>query len=367
MTVPLYYEAGSTYRADTCGPLEAAVAAGKVELHALVHGHYPGRRLPRGMLPGVKTIGFWDAPQRQDWGLPWHRNEGLELTWLEYGCLDFAVQHAAFCLQPSDLTITRPWQQHRVGDPHVGPGRLHWMILDVGVRRPHQAWQWPDWSVLTQNAVRELTTCLRQNEQPVWHGTTEIGRCFQRISNAVARDRGGTSVSLLAVLVNALLVHVLEMFRQRHVDLDSRLASSQRTVELFWAELRERPDELAAEWTLDRMARRCGLGATQFIHLTRRLFNMTPGAYLNLCRLEACWQMLAFRPELRIADVAAACGFSSSRYFATRFGRHFHRTPSEVRRSGCLARPDTEANEAARPCDSMPPNAGGGDGRTPGR
>jgi hypothetical protein len=63
MRVPLYHESGATYRADTCGPLDTAVAADKVELQALVHGHYPGRRLPRHALPGVKTIGFWDAQQ----------------------------------------------------------------------------------------------------------------------------------------------------------------------------------------------------------------------------------------------------------------------------------------------------------------
>lgn len=331
MAVPLYHEAGSTYRADTCGPLEAAVAAGKVELQALAHGHYPGRRLPRRGLPGVKTIGFWDAQQGQDWGLDWHRNEGIELTWLERGFLPFALQHATFRLEPNDLTITRPWQQHRVGQPHVGPGRLHWLILDVGVRRPHQPWQWPDWIVLTKSDLGELTTCLRQNEQPVWHSTADVGQCFQRIGAAVTRDRDGTSISLLAALVNELLIHALEMFRQRHLDLDSHLASSQRTVDLFWADLREHLDALAAEWTLDRMAHRCGLGPTQFIHLTKRLFNMTPGHYLNVCRLEAASQMLVSQPDRSIGDVAAACGFSSSRYFATLFGRHFHCTPSDVR------------------------------------
>jgi AraC family L-rhamnose operon regulatory protein RhaS len=337
MRVPLYHESGSTYRADTCRPLEAAVAAGKVELQALVHGHYPGRCLPRQALPGVKTIGFWDAQQGQDWGLDWHRNEGLELTWLERGCVDFALQHAAFRLRPDDLTITRPWQQHRVGDPHVGAGRLHWLILDVGVRRPHQPWTWPGWVVLTKDDVRELTTGLRLNEQPVWPGTAELGQCFQRISGAVARDRNGDSVSLLAALLNELLVHVLGLFRQRHVDLDERLASSQRTVELFWADLREHLEDLASEWTVERMARRCGLGTTHFIHLTKRLFNLTPGHYLNVCRLKAAAELLVSQPDLSIGNVSAACGFSSSRYFATLFGRHFHSTPSDLRRRSSLA------------------------------
>jgi AraC family L-rhamnose operon regulatory protein RhaS len=331
MAIPLYQEDGSTYRADTCGPVRTAVAAGRLEHQALVRGQYPGQRLPRGVLPGVKTVGWWDAGEPQVWGLDWHRNEGIELTWLERGGIGFAVDRTACRLRPDDLTITRPWQLHRVGDPHVGAGRLHWLILDVGVRRQHQPWRWPPWVVLTRPDLHELTNCLRLNEQPVWHATPEVGHCFQRIATAVDADREGSSGSLLAALLNELLVLVLDMFRHRRVTLDESLASSQRTVELFWADVREHQEHLASEWTVGLMARRCGLGVTQFIYLTKRLFNMTPVQYLSVCRLEAAQAMLRSQPAVSVGAVAAACGFASSRYFATLFGRHFHCTPSALR------------------------------------
>jgi AraC family L-rhamnose operon regulatory protein RhaS len=331
MAIPLYQEHGSTYRADTCGPVRTAVVAGQLEHQALVHGQYPGRRLPRGVLSGVKTVGYWDAGEPQDWGLDWHRNEGIEFTWLERGSLGFAVDHATCRLRPDDLTITRPWQLHRVGDPLVGAGRLHWLILDVAVRRPHQPWRWPPWIVLTKHDLHELTNCLRLNEQPVWHATPELGVCFQRIAAAVIRDRDGSSGSLLAALLNELLVLALDMFRHRQVPLDESLASSQRTVELFWADVREHQEHLAAEWTVGLMARRCGLGVTQFIYLTKRLFNMTPVQYLSVCRLESAAALLRAEPTASVAAVAAACGFTSSRYFATLFGRHFRCTPSALR------------------------------------
>lgn len=331
MTIPLYQEAGATYRADACGPVEVAVRAGTLRSVSLVHGHYPGRRLPRHVLPGVKTIGFWDTEESQDWGLPWHRNEGLEVTLLERGSLAFSVEQSAWALRADDLTLTRPWQQHRVGDPHVDAGRLHWLILDVGVRRPHQTWRWPNWLVLTRPDLRELTDFLRYNEQPVWRATTELRHCFQRMAGALERDRECDSASMLAALVNEMFVLLLDMFRHRTVKLDQSLASSQRTVELFWADLREHPEHLAAEWSVRLMASRCGLGVTQFIHLTRRLTNMTPVQYLNVARLENAARILKAQPETKVADVAAACGFTSSRYFATVFGRHFRCRPSAYR------------------------------------
>ena len=288
------------------------------------------------MLPGVKTVGFWDARCAQEWGLDWHRNEGIELTFLERGGADFAVDRHACRLRPGDLTITRPWQRHRVGNPHVSAGRLHWLILDVGVRRPHQPWQWPGWLVLTKKDLRELTNNLRHNERPVWRATPEIRHCFQRIAEAVEHDRAGANVSKLAAYLNELFVLVLDMFRQRPVPLDESLSSTQRTVALFWADLRQQAEHLAEPWTVENMARQCGMGVTHFIHHTKQLTNVTPMQHLNRCRLELAAARLRDVPARSILDIALDCGFSSSQYFATQFRRQWGCTPRAFRHSSAL-------------------------------
>ena len=331
MLIPIYQERGRTYEADTCGPVVHAVEAGQLQHVALARGQYPGRRLARNALPGVKSVGFWDADRVQDWGLDWHRNEGIELTLLESGKLGFAVDGQEFTLEPDDLTFTRPWQKHRVGDPYVGVGRLHCLILDVGVRRPHQTWRWPSWIVLTSADQRELTDILRHNEQPVWRATHEVARGFRRISAAVAADRDGSHVSSLAVHINQLFLSVLEMFRGQEVSLDESLSSARRTVELFWQDVCRNLDHLALEWTVRGMAKRCGMGVTNFIHHSKQLVNMTPIQYLNHCRLTWAARLLKEEPDRSVTDIALACGFASSQYFATLFRRNFSVTPREFR------------------------------------
>ncbi len=332
MPLPIYQEDGTTFRADSCQPLEQAVAGGQIRMESLVHGHYPGRRLPRNLLSGVKTVGYWDADQSQDWGLDWHCNEGLELTFLERGTMGFAVDGQSWRLRPNDLTLTRPWQRHRVGDPLVAAGRLHFLILDVAVRRPHQAWRWPTWLVLTRADLAQLTEMLRHNEQPVWHASQEAGHCFRRIAHAVENDQQGSQVSRLTVYLNELFVLVLDMLRQAQMPLDASLSSSLRTVELFWDDLCQHPDYLGMEWTVTAMARRCGLGLTHFIHHSKQLHNMTPAQYLNFCRLQQAASLLTQRPEMSVTQVAMQCGFSSGQYFATQFHRHFGYTPRDYRR-----------------------------------
>ncbi len=80
----MYRDARNIHRADTCAALVAAVDGAELRLEALTRGTYPGRPLPAGAVPQVKSIGFWDAPYDQRWGLEEHRNEGIEFSLVEF-------------------------------------------------------------------------------------------------------------------------------------------------------------------------------------------------------------------------------------------------------------------------------------------
>ncbi|WDR01987.1 hypothetical protein PSQ19_15035 [Devosia algicola] len=208
------------YEADTCEPLRMAVEKGELELTALARGDYPGTTMPNSWLPGVRTIGYWDAPRQQSWGLDWHRNEGIEFTYLAGGSTPFSADGIEYDLGKNHLTITRPWQSHRVGDPNVAASRLHWLILDVGVRRPNQVWRWPDWLVLSSEDVRRLTQLLQLNEHPVWFANDSVGATFEAIAEVVSNPTASTRQSRLQLLVNNLLVDILELLETQWVPLD---------------------------------------------------------------------------------------------------------------------------------------------------
>ena len=128
------------------------------------------------------------------------------MTVLESGRIGFAAEDREFTLQPDALTVTRPWQSHRVGNPLVGPSKLHWLILDVGVRRPNQAWRWPEWVMLSGPDSEELAAILRQTDRPVWKASGEIRHCFHAIANAVELDHNGSNISALTIRINGLLL-----------------------------------------------------------------------------------------------------------------------------------------------------------------
>lgn len=324
----VFFSPGETYHADRCEPLREAVRRGEVRLSALVRRGYPGRQMPEPMLPEVSTVGFWDATGDQSWGLDWHRNEGIELTYLARGKTEFLVDQEHFTLASGHLTIARPWQRHRVGNPNVGPSRLCWLILDVGVRRPDQAWKWPAWLILSPADLRRLTTLLRHNEQPVWRANDEIGACFERMA-ALVQTRSPLNIQTrLRLYINELFIALRELLEEERAILDPHLTSTQRMVELF---LNGLPQHLEHQWTLPEMAEQCGLSCSAFTQYCRRITNLPPAKYLVHYRVEAAKKLLVSQPELNITDVAFACGFQSSQYLATVFRQKTGQSPRAFR------------------------------------
>lgn len=324
--VPTFKRSDEAWHADTCAPLSEAVDRGDVRLEALARGNYPGVPIEGHALPGVRTVGFWDAKQPQEWGLDWHRNEGIEFTFLETGRLDFATDNTSRELLPGRIAITRPWQLHRIGSPMVGPSRLLWLILDVGVRQPNQAWRWPSWIILTKSDLAELTDMLRHNEQSVWRASEAVRQCFHAIGQAIESHREECSYSRLAVSINELLLLLLNMFRENKISLDTSLSSTQRTVEMLLDQLRRDLEMLSHPWTVKELSQYCELGVTRFSHYCRQLTNTTPMEFLTRHRLDAAVSLLD-SDEISITDIAMRCGFGSSQYFATVFRRRYDMSP----------------------------------------
>ena len=316
------------YKADNCLSVKNAAICGEIELITLARDSYPGRRLGKHELSGVKSIGYWNIKKLVEWGLEWHTNEGIEICFLESGNLSFHLENAKYELVPNHLTITRPWIPHKLGEPAIELGKLHWLILDVEVRHPHQDWVWPNWIILNKTDLSKLTLYLRQNEQPVWKATSEIRECFIRIGKVIKDTTLQSCESQLRILINALLMALLGHFQNDNVPLNEELIKSRRTVKLFLNTLEERFHE---QWTLADMAAYCQLGTTRFSNYCKEISNCTPMEYLNRIRLRNAANLLIHEHTSSVIDVAYKCGFSSSQYFTTVFKAYFMKTPQVFR------------------------------------
>ncbi|GEM44595.1 AraC family transcriptional regulator [Deinococcus cellulosilyticus] len=316
-----------TYCQHTCEPLRAASRAGTLDLVAWGHDLYPGRSFEKHMVPEVRSVGMWNAPRKQQWGLDWHHNTGLEFGYVERGKLGFALEEDSWLLHPGTLTLTRPWQKHRLGNPHVEACTYHWLLLDVGPVE-EDSWKWPDWLVCSAQDLKHLRDLLDRQSAPVWHGNAETARCFGRIRSALLLPEPEQVAARLKLHVNELVLATLELLSQQE-HTSQALPGAYRTVQLFLGNLIHHLDQ---PWTLNSMAEHCHLGRSQFSHYCLSITNMTPIDYLNHQRLNLARQLLDSQPELSITEISNRCGFNSSQYFANSFKAREGCTPSEYRK-----------------------------------
>jgi AraC-like DNA-binding protein len=322
----VYHIDGEKYALDTCRPQREAIENGLIRFMALSHGSYPGIGLKKRELSGLHSIGVMDAAEHQEWGMAIHRNEGLEICLVEHGKPSFRVEGVRHQLAPRELTLTRPWQAHRHGDPHFEACRLHFVILDIGAQRPHQPWTWPEWLVLSSADKQELTRHLRNRSDTRLSATDEILHHFQSIARAM-RNNSAPPLSETAIGLNALLMGLLKQFRSMPEPSRPDLAMPAATIELFLDDLRVNPVSRNHEWTLEEMAEECAMGVTRFCNLTRTRYNRSPMKLLCTWRLEAAAKELRQHPGASVTEVAFRNGFNSSQYFATCFRRRFRCSP----------------------------------------
>ena len=165
----------------------------------------------------------------------------------------------------------------------------------------------------------------RQNEQPYWDVGRGIRERFRLLAETLRNDDPDESSTRIAVSINDLLLELLDHLTNREISQDPALCSGRRTVALFLERLPERCWE---PWTLESMAHACGLRRTRFSRHCREIVNSTPLEYLRSCRIETAGTLLRTNPDSSIIDVAFACGFNSSQYFATVFRNATGVTPS---------------------------------------
>jgi AraC family transcriptional regulator len=82
--------------------------------------------------------------------------------------------------------------------------------------------------------------------------------------------------------------------------------------------------------TLERLSTEAALSRFHFVRAFKAAVGVSPHRHLLALRLERALEMLD-RTEASIAEVAAACGFSSAPHLATAFKRRFSCTPSARR------------------------------------
>ncbi|MBS0664459.1 MAG: helix-turn-helix transcriptional regulator [Verrucomicrobia bacterium] len=249
--------------------------------------------------------------------LPTHRDQGLEIILLEKGALNWHVEGRVERVTAGSVYFSLPWQEHGSVDEFEPGHYWHWVQigLDGGLRRPRETFGFHPAFGIGPAEARRISGLLTRSGRHCYPATPRMRWLLPVVVEELAHP-GAHSPGYCHALVR---LAVFELVRSIEAGpAEGAAAASERRVADFIGRLRERSAET---WALEHMADQCGLGRSRFATLCRRLTGDSPLVLVNRLRIDRAKRALK-ETEASVTDIALACGFNSSQYFARVF-RHF--------------------------------------------
>lgn len=258
-----------------------------------------------------------------------HRNRGMEMVLVEKGHLEWAVDRIPEVLNPGAVFFTLPWQTHGSLMLREPPNRIFYALfaLPGEYDSPTDSLRFPESLKFSAEEQKLLGNIFIGAQRHAWPATPLLKELFPEL---IRRLDGTAELDALtaASLLRTLLVELADIIRQTQ-DEPKWLSPRVRKVKVFLSALGQ---SLEHSWTLDEMARRCGVKRTQFANITKRLTGYAPAQYLHRIRFDKSCELLR-NTERAVTEIAFECGYTSSQYFSEAFKKQACITPSEYRRS----------------------------------
>ena len=256
-----------------------------------------------------------------------HKNRGMEITYVEKGMLEWMVEGVPEKVETGSVFFTLPWQVHGSLNPKE-PENTMWHILfhlEDDAPEPCPSFRFPKRFGFGREEMKILSRTFAASNQHSFLATPAIRELIPALiaelqSTHELREAHATT------LLRAVLVELKRIVAGEVVSAERRTLSEQRVQKLVNG-LSSSCDQ---QWTLPQMVSYCGIQRTQLGRIFQKLTGCTPMEYLSRLRMERAKTLLR-ETDISITEIAFACGFSSSQYFANTFKGATRMTPTAYR------------------------------------
>ena len=256
--------------------------------------------------------------------LPEHRHFGVaELAYVETGHQPYQVGGRRFTLLGGEGVVIPPDTPHSSDEHPSYPGKRFWLQL----RLPQKSGA--RWLGLAPAEAEPLVSLLRTPAALCSKWPADFARRATALLGLFDRPPSPARTAMLRTALLAILFDLLDLTASGA----SPAAQSRVRKAVDWAE-----SQTSQPATLEQLAGVAGLSVSSFKRVFKEVAGIPPHAYILRKRIDRAQNLLR-QGEGSVTEIAFACGFPSSQYFATAFKRMTGMTPNDVLRHRTLARP----------------------------
>jgi len=258
-----------------------------------------------------------------------HKNQGMEITFVEKGTMEWMVEGRPEKVEPGSVFYTLPWQVHGSLQAKE-PENTVWHILfhlKKDYKTPHAHFRFTKDLGFTPEESKILSETFASSTRHCFQATPTIRSLLPALIGELQSTRELRDV-LAITLLRATLVELKRVVNSEVADHATYTRSEQHVQEL----ITRLSSNCGQQWTLSNMAHDCGIRRTQLCKIFHKLTGSTPMEFLSRIRIEHAKTLLR-RSDAKVIDIAFECGYSSSQYFANSFRQATGVTPSVYRKS----------------------------------
>jgi AraC family transcriptional regulator of arabinose operon len=198
---------------------------------------------------------------------------------------------------------------------HTNPAAEKWHLLWAHFQMRPVWTAWLDWPSPGRG--------LRAAEIPEGEIRNHCWAALRR-ARQLRQLAGSTSEDLAFNALESALIWIRESLdREGRFRLDPRI---RRAIDLMGS-------DFASAFSVERVAKACGLSPSRFAHLFRAEVGLTPQQFNERCRLNRAAELLRIG-GVTVAEIAQEVGFESPFYFSNRFRKAFGKSPRAFAKEG---------------------------------
>lgn len=274
----------------------------------------PERWSPFQGLSELVLIGYGTTLRAM--AVPRHSHPGLmTVVHMVRGLVQLRVGDGEVSAHGGQFLVVKPGEPKSGSDDTLSPCEMYWLLLRLPRRKPRS------FLGLDQQRIAALHTALWDLPQTAQTAPALVAPLLADLWQ-LARDGGPlASIAGRATLLR-LLVGLTEA---RGMDESSHAISGPVA-----AAIQLMRETVASPMSVTQIARRVGLSPSHFHRHFVAEIGTSPGNFYNWQRIQVARRLLR-ETRMSIVEIALACGFTSSQYFAVCFQRQCGQTPTGYR------------------------------------
>ncbi|MDH3981367.1 MAG: AraC family transcriptional regulator [Kiritimatiellaceae bacterium] len=258
-----------------------------------------------------------------------HKNQGMEITYIEKGLLEWMAEGVPEKVESGSIYFTLPWQVHGSVNPQE-PENTIWHVLfhlDKDCQEPQTSFSFPKSFGFSKEEMRILSTVFARGNRHCFPATPAMRSLMPTLIGELQSTHELRDAHT-KTLLRAILIELKRIIAGEVMDSGKHTYSEQR-VQALISSLSSSCDH---QWTLTEMTEHCGIQRTQLNKIFQKLTGSTPMEYLFRIRMERAKTLLR-ETDIKIIDIAFECGYGTSQYFANTFKQATGVTPSQYRKN----------------------------------